>query len=220
MRTSAVQSGYPLQPALGLQAAAKRAADLVGAALLLLLFSPLLAVIAALARLSSPAPILFRQPRVGRGGSLFILLKFRTMQPGADRLLAEAVRLTPARQVEYAAFQKLRGDPRLTRLGKILRRTSLDELPQLWNVLRGEMSLVGPRPILPEQQELYGPGLALYRLARPGLTGLWQVSGRNLLSFQDRAACDCQYLLNWTIFSDIRILLRTPWVVIRGKGAF
>lgn len=220
MRDRAVFSTSPLLYPLDFQAAAKRAMDLIGSAILLLLLAPLLAGIALLVKATSPGEILYRQARVGRGGQEFMLVKFRTMLVGADEAFWDALHQNPARRLEYATFQKLQHDPRLTRLGRILRRYSLDELPQLWNVLRGEMSLVGPRPFLPDQVSMYGPGLWLYVQTRPGMTGLWQISGRNQLSFQERTRCDLHYLLTWSIGSDLSILVQTPWTVIRGKGAF
>jgi lipopolysaccharide/colanic/teichoic acid biosynthesis glycosyltransferase len=186
----------------------------------LVLLSPLLLVITVLLRSISPGKVLYRQVRLGRGGKPFELLKFCTMRSGADEGFQEFLNQNPAQRLEYEQYQKLKNDPRLTRLGKILRRYSLDELPQLWNVLRGEMSLVGPRPILGEQAGMYGPGLWLYTQVRPGLTGLWQISGRNQLSFRERAACDLEYLANWSVRLDLWILWQTPWVVIRGKGAY
>ncbi len=203
------------------QAALKRALDFSGALLGLILCSPLFLAICLLLSLSDrPRKVFYRQTRLGREGRPFEMIKFRTMRPGADEGFQEFLDQNPTLRLEYAQYQKLARDPRLTRLGRILRRTSLDELPQLWNVLRGEMSLVGPRPFLPEQARMYGSGLALYTRFRPGLTGLWQVSGRNLLSFQERGECDLDYMLHWSLRLDLAILLRTPIVVLFQHGAY
>jgi lipopolysaccharide/colanic/teichoic acid biosynthesis glycosyltransferase len=220
MRSRTVDTSLLLREPVYLQQTLKRGIDISGAALLLVLLSPLFLAIAVLLRCVSPGKIFYRQVRLGKGGQPFELLKFRTMRSGADEGFQEFLNQNPAQRLEYEQFQKLQHDPRLTRVGKILRRYSLDELPQLWNVLHGEMSLVGPRPFLCEQASLYGPGLRLYTQVRPGLTGLWQVSGRNQLSFQERAQCDLAYLANWSIWTDLWILRQTPGVVIRGKGAY
>ncbi len=154
--------------------------------------------------------------RVGRGGRSFRMLKLRTMVPDAHRLLEDYLADNPEARAEWEATQKLRRDPRITRFGRFLRKSSLDELPQLWNVLRGEMSLVGPRPMLPEQRPLY-PGLAYYAL-RPGITGLWQVSDRNDSEFAKRADYDRQYDEKLSFGLDLAILFRTVAVVFRGTG--
>jgi lipopolysaccharide/colanic/teichoic acid biosynthesis glycosyltransferase len=146
--------------------------------------------------------------------------KFRSMAVGAEEELEAILRGRPGERLNWAQYQKLWKDPRLTRLGSSLRRWSLDELPQSWNVLRGEMSLVGPRPILPSQQEIYGPLLALYQQVRPGMTGLWQVSGRNRTSFAERVEWDVRYIKGWGLLLDARILVRTLGVLLRGDGAY
>ena len=202
------------------QLAVKRLIDLVGAGILLVLCAPLLLVIALLVEIESPGRIFFRQARIGEGGRRFELLKFRTMHAGADEGFQEYLARNPGLRLEYTQRQKLVRDPRLTRVGRLLRRCSLDEIPQLINVLRGEMSLVGPRPFLPEQKELYGSGFQYYQQVRPGLTGLWQVSGRNQLSFRERVDLDITYLVNWSLWLDLSILVRTPWVVLTQKGAY
>jgi lipopolysaccharide/colanic/teichoic acid biosynthesis glycosyltransferase len=148
------------------------------------------------------------------------MLKFRTMQLGVENALEEGVQQSPDNSITTEQFQKLLDDPRLTRVGRTLRRSSIDELPQLWNVLLGDMSLVGPRPFLPEQQGYYGASYSDYILVRPGMTGLWQVSGRSRLSFTDRVQLDAYYLRNWSLWLDFRILARTLWVVVRGEGAY
>ena len=158
----------------------------------------------------------FWNVRVGKGGKTFKMLKFRTMVPGAERLLAEHLAADPSAREEWDATQKLKCDPRITSFGRFLRKTSVDELPQLWNVLIGEMSLVGPRPMLPEQREMY-PGAA-YFFMRPGITGMWQVSDRNDVEFARRADFDKEYSENMSFFSDIGLLAKTFKVVLKGTG--
>lgn len=158
----------------------------------------------------------YSQPRVGMGGRIFRIWKLRTMVPDAEARLADHLAADPAARTEWAATQKLRHDPRITPVGRLLRRTSLDELPQLWNVLRGDMSLVGPRPMMPDQQRLY-PGTAYYRL-RPGITGSWQVSARNQSTFAARADYDAGYDRDLSLATDASILMRTVGVVLRGTG--
>lgn len=198
----------------------KRALDLVGAIAGLILFSPILVIIAIVVRLDSPGPVLFKSSRIGLGGDSFVMLKFRSMQLGADTALEEVIQGEPEQSITAREFQKLLHDPRLTRAGRFLRRSSLDELPQLWNVLLGEMSLVGPRPFLPEQQAYYGDTYADYIRIRPGMTGLWQISGRSRLSFRERVRLDEYYLCNWSIWLDLTILARTILVVVKREGAY
>ncbi|NCS48675.1 MAG: sugar transferase [Microcystis aeruginosa G13-05] len=199
--------------------------DLVVASFLLLCTLPIMLLIAVAIKLDSPGPILFRQQRVGKHGKPFTLLKFRSMYDGADsephrryatRLIRENVR--PLIDSPRASL-KLTNDTRITRVGRFLRSASLDELPQLINVLRGEMSLVGPRPPLPYEvavyQERHKPRLNI----KPGITGLWQVEGRNLVSFEEMVRMDLQYIKTMNFWLDISILLRTPREMIRGKGA-
>jgi len=200
--------------------ALRRGLEVLLALLVLALALPLLLVIALAVRLDSPGPALFRQQRLGRGGRAFWLLKFRTMRLGAEMELPLLLQDDPARRLSWEQFGKLWDDPRLTRSGRFLRRFSLDELPQLVNVLRGEMSLVGPRPILPSQREAYGPAFEAYTTVRPGLTGLWQVQGRNLTSFAERARLDALYLQRRSLRLDLAILLRTLPCVLRGVGAY
>jgi Undecaprenyl-phosphate galactose phosphotransferase WbaP len=181
---------------------------------------PFMAFIAILIKLDSPGKIFFSQNRIGKDGNEFKMWKFRTMVNDADNCLQEYLEKFPELKKEWMETQKIKNDPRLTRIGKILRKLSLDELPQIYNILRGEMSLVGPRPFLPEQQVLYGKGYYLYIRVRPGMTGLWQVSGRNDTSFEQRAQSDEYYVRNWSVWQDIYILLCTIWVVLRGEGAY
>ncbi|MEQ1955519.1 sugar transferase [Mesorhizobium sp. CN2-181] len=172
-------------------------------------------ILALLVRLDGGAAF-YRQPRVGKNGKVFTLWKLRTMVPDAERHLQTYLRENTAARLEWEKVQKLRDDPRITRLGRYLRKYSLDELPQLLNVLLGHMSLVGPRPMCPEQRSEY-PGVAYYAM-RPGITGLWQVSERNSCSFAERALYDTRYAGIMSFTTDLRILLLTPMVVFRGTG--
>lgn len=198
----------------------KRPMDLIGSAVLLVLTFPLTGLIALLIKLDSAGPVIYRQIRVGKDGTLFEILKFRSMVCGADEGIDLHLNNNPDLRLGWERFQKLLHDPRLTRIGRVLRRLSLDELPQLWNVIRGEMSLVGPRPIFPDQRPLYGRAIDEYIQMRPGMTGLWQVSGRNRLSFSERVRCDVDYHRRRSLWLDIRILARTAWVVLSREGAF
>jgi Undecaprenyl-phosphate galactose phosphotransferase WbaP len=198
----------------------KRCLDLIMVIVGGIAISPLLVAIAILIRLDSPGSIIYKQERVGRNRRTFKTYKFRTMVSNADQVLQEYLALHPNLKAEWDATQKLKNDPRVTRGGKILRKFSLDEFPQIWNVLKGEMSIVGPRPCLPEQRELYGNTIHLYEQVRPGLTGLWQVSGRNNTDYDQRIRYDEYYIRNWSIWLDIYILLRTVWVVLSQRGAY
>jgi len=173
-----------------------------------------------LVSLDSPGGAFFGQTRVGLGGRTFTMWKFRTMVACAEAVLAQYLAANPAAQAEWELNQKLKHDPRVTRVGRILRKFSLDELPQFWNVLVGEMSFVGPRPFFISQRALYGDAYDVYTRVRPGVTGLWQVSGRNKLDYDERIHLDEYYVRNWSIWLDIYILLRTCWVVLRGDGAY
>jgi lipopolysaccharide/colanic/teichoic acid biosynthesis glycosyltransferase len=204
----------------------KRAVDVAGALTLLLLLSPVFLLIAALLKLTSPGSILFRQERVGQWAKPFTMLKFRTMRVNADtrlhhefvtRFIRSGAELS---SVGRQALFKLTNDPRVTPLGRILRRTSLDELPQLWNVLRGDMSLVGPRPPLAYEVEQYRPWHKRRVVdAKPGITGLWQVTGRSRTTFDEMVRLDLRYARTRCLWTDLRILLATPRAVISGKGA-
>lgn len=184
--------------------------------LALLALSPLLLAIALAVRVDSSGPVLFRQLRVGQYGRTFRILKFRTMRVGAD---AELQQLLDDRASEMTAYVKITDDPRITRLGRFLRATSLDELPQLANVVAGHMSLVGPRPQTPHESELYGVTDWRRLLVRPGITGLWQVSGRSDLSPTESLELDATYVRDWTPMMDLRLLLRTVKVVLTRRGA-
>ena len=194
----------------------RRGIDIVGAVVGLVLGAPLLALVALAVRLDSPGPVIFRQTRVGTGGKLFEMFKFRSMREGAE---AELEQLRELNEADGPIF-KIHDDPRLTRVGRFLRRTSLDELPQLWNVLRGEMGLVGPRPPLPAEVSGYMEWHKKRLEVRPGLTGLWQISGRSLLSFDEMVLLDIYYIENWSLWLDFKILLRTIPKVLFGGGAY
>jgi lipopolysaccharide/colanic/teichoic acid biosynthesis glycosyltransferase len=191
----------------------------IGAAVLLVMLLPLLLPIAWLIWRADGSPVLFGHFRVGRDGRLFKCLKFRTMRLDADRVLNDLLQNNPALREEWLRDQKLRRDPRVTKIGEFLRRTSLDELPQLLNVLRGEMSLVGPRPITMSELAKYGASRWHYLNVRPGMTGLWQVSGRNNTTYEERVALDRHYVEHRSIALDVKILLRTVYVVLRRDGA-
>jgi len=198
----------------------KRTVDVLLSSLLLVVAAPLLAAIAAAIKLESSGPALYRQARVGLGSGSFQVWKFRSMRQDADQVLSRYLEENPELGDEWKRDHKLKDDPRITRVGRFLRKTSLDELPQLFNVLRGEMSLVGPRPIVSEEIHKYGRSFTLYRQVIPGLTGLWQVSGRNLTSYQERVELDDYYVRNWSPWLDLYLLARTVKVVVTGYGAY
>jgi len=198
----------------------KRGIDLFLAIVSSCIVLPASLFIAVLIKLDSPGPVIYKQSRVGRRGKLFDVWKFRTMVENADEILQTYLQQYPEMRREWEATQKLKEDPRVTRVGRLLRKFSLDELPQLVNVLRGEMSLVGPRPCMPQQVELYGHVFELYKRVRPGITGLWQVSGRNDTTYAERVRLDEYYVRNWSIWLDIYILARTVWVVLKREGAY
>jgi lipopolysaccharide/colanic/teichoic acid biosynthesis glycosyltransferase len=199
----------------------KRILDVVGAALLLTLLLPLLAAIAIAVRLSSPGPILFSQYRVGYQGKLFRFYKFRSMYAGADESVHKQYyqQLVAGQALPIGSLFKLENDPRITPVGRFIRRYSIDELPQLFNVLRGDMSLVGPRPPIPYEVELYSARELRRLTVKPGLTGLWQVSGRGALTFEEMIELDLAYITRRSLAFDLAILIRTPWAVILGTGA-
>lgn len=185
-----------------------------------LLISPVLLVIAVLVKLTSPGPILYGDVRVGRHGVRFRAWKFRTMVTNAQEVLEEYLEKHPELRDEWLRDRKLKDDPRITRVGRVLRQCSLDELPQLWNVLVGQMSLVGPRPILTSEVDEYGYVLPLYFKVLPGITGLWQVSGRNDTTYSQRLTLVASYVRNWSVWLDLCILAKTPVVVLRRDGAY
>ena len=199
--------------------AAKRSLDVLISLAALIWLAPVMLAIALAVKVQDGGPILFCQRRIGRNGDEFLFIKFRTMVVDASALLERLIRTDSEAAREWKEKQKLTRDPRVTLIGGFLRRTSLDELPQLMNVLLGDMSIVGPRPILPEQIEEYGPGFDLYCRARPGLTGLWQVSGRNETTFQRRSELDAIYLQGWNMRCDLSLIIRTFDVVLQQRGA-
>ena len=204
----------------------KRTMDIVGCVLALVLFSPLFVAIALAIKVSSKGPILFRQPRVGQYGATFACLKFRSMHLNGDRgMHKEYVRRfiseKPNGSEKEDAVYKITTDPRVTRVGRFLRKSSLDEFPQFWNVLKGEMSLVGPRPPLPYELEEYDTWHKRRVLeVKPGITGLWQVTGRSRTTFAEMVRLDLSYAKTWSPWLDIKILLQTPRAVLSGEGAY
>jgi len=207
-------SGPPLRRGL-YRNGVKRTLDVLVVALALPVVVPLIAVLAALVAQDGGRPF-YSQLRVGRGGKAFRMWKLRSMVADADALMTQHLAAEPAARAEWDSTQKLRNDPRITRFGHFLRRSSLDELPQLLNVLLGEMSLVGPRPMMTSQQGLY-PGEAYYAL-RPGITGYWQTAGRNATTFEARAGFDTAYEADLSLGTDIKVLVRTVGVVVNATG--
>ena len=197
----------------------KRALDVAGALLLAVFFSPVIIFVTA-SLWATGGPVLFRHRRIGQAGRRFTVYKFRTMVPNAEEALQELFLKSPELREEWVVHHKLRDDPRITLVGCFLRKTSLDELPQLWNVLRGEMSLVGPRPIVQEEIFKYGRAIRHYLAMKPGVTGLWQVSGRNDVEYRRRVAMDRAYAMRSCLLLDLRILFRTVMVVVGKRGAY
>jgi lipopolysaccharide/colanic/teichoic acid biosynthesis glycosyltransferase len=197
----------------------KRLLDIITVCVFLPYLVPLFLIVALIVRLSSPGPLLYRQRRIGRFGREFTLWKFRSMYWNSDEILCNYLAANPEAAHEWKQTHKLRNDPRVTRLGQWLRRTSLDELPQFLNVLLGTMSLVGPRPIVFAEKVQYRESYFFYASAKPGLTGLWQVSGRSNLSYRQRVALDVEYIRGWNLALDIQILWRTAGAVWASKGA-
>lgn len=198
----------------------KRTLDLVVACSCALFLLPVFLLICLGIWLSDPGPVFYGQRRIGRGNRTFTAWKFRSMVLNADEVLAKYLLSDPELAEQWRKDHKLRHDPRITRLGRLLRKTSLDELPQLWNILRGDMSLVGPRPIVAGEVEKYGKAFDLYTKVRPGVTGLWQVSGRNNTTYQERIDFDEYYVKNWSVWLDVYILGRTIKAVLLADGAY
>lgn len=213
----------------GLSQKVKRFMDVVGSLLALIIFSPLFLAVAAAVKFTSEGPVLFRQQRIGQWGESFTFLKFRSMyvkqkenphKAYIEKLIKENQSADNGGATDNAVY-KLTDDPRVTPVGRFIRKTSLDELPQLLNVLRGEMSLVGPRPPVPYEFEIYDIWHRMRVLSvKPGITGLWQVYGRSTTSFDEMVRLDLKYVTDWSLWQDIKIIFRTPWVVIMGKGAY
>ena len=195
-----------------------RTLDVIVATLLLILVLPLMALCTLAVLATSRGPILFRHPRIGRNGEIFNCLKFRTMIKDADKAIEAALNKSPQNRAQWQALQKLKNDPRVTPVGAFLRRYCLDELPQLFNILAGQMSMVGPRPIVASEIERYGANFSLYCSVKPGLTGLWQVSGRHRLSYSERVELDASYVRSRTLTLDLLILWRTGPVVLCAQN--
>ncbi|MBW4329923.1 sugar transferase [Stakelama sp. CBK3Z-3] len=200
--------------------AAMRVIDVLVSVIAIIFFAPLMVIIALLVFAADPGPVLFAHKRIGRGGREFPCLKFRSMAVDADERLRELLRIDATAREEWARDHKLRNDPRITGIGGFLRKSSLDELPQLFNVLRGDMSLVGPRPIVHAEAERYGRYLIDYCAVRPGITGLWQVSGRNDVTYRRRVAMDVTYSRKRSTKMNLRILAITVPSVVLAKGSY
>lgn len=199
---------------------AKRIFDMVFAAIVLVLMSPSFLMIAVLMKVLDPGPVFFGHRRIGRGGREFTCWKFRTMVPDAEKVLAEHLRENESARREWHETRKLKNDPRVTGLGSFLRTTSLDELPQFYNVLIGQMSVVGPRPVVDAELARYGDAAAHYLSVRPGVTGLWQVSGRNDVGYDQRVSLDRHYVEHSNLLLDLEIILRTFGVVFARQGSY
>lgn len=198
----------------------KRAIDILLALFGIILLAPLLTICFFAVFITSPGPVLFRHRRVGFNGKPFYCLKFRTMMTDAPERLRQLLESDPAAAAEWASSCKLRYDPRITAIGTLLRKSSLDELPQLFNVLRGEMSIVGPRPVTEEELTRYCRAVDAYMACRPGITGLWQVSGRSTTTYSKRVACDKFYAQNWSIALDVKILVITIPSLLLTESAY
>ena len=198
----------------------KRIFDITATVIGGILILPVIAIVAILIYLDSPGPIVFGHKRVGQGGKEFPCYKFRSMVPNAQEALEIYLKENPEAREEWERDFKLKDDPRVTKIGKFLRKTSLDELPQLWNVLIGDMSLVGPRPIVRAEVEKYGEYINDFYLVPPGITGVWQVSGRNDTTYEERVLMDSWYVHNWSVWIDIVYLVKTVFAVIKSKGAY
>jgi exopolysaccharide production protein ExoY len=200
--------------------AIKRTLDISMALSALVALSPLFILTALLIKLTDRGPIFYRHVRLGHGRRSFACVKFRTMVGNADEVLAEHLRSSPDAAAEWASSRKLKNDPRVTSVGAVLRKLSIDELPQLINVLRGEMSMVGPRPIVFDEVPLYGADIDFYFSARPGLTGVWQVSGRSDAAYSRRVALDRRYVENWSLWTDLVVVIKTVPAVLTARNAY
>jgi exopolysaccharide production protein ExoY len=212
---SSVTTGAP--PVGGIS---KRSFDILVALAALVVLSPIFVLIMALVKYSDGGSVFYGHRRIGYNGSTFRCLKFRTMAEDGDAVLQRYLEQNPAAYEEWRATRKLQDDPRVTIVGTVLRKLSLDELPQLFNILRGEMSIVGPRPVVDDELELYESSAVYYLQTRPGLTGLWQVSGRNDVSYETRVAFDTHYVRNWSLASDLVIVARTIPAVCLSRGSY
>jgi len=208
----------PGQPVVG--GKLKRTFDIVTASLILLGLAPLFVCLAILVKLTDPGPIIYRHSRVGCKGRQFNCLKFRTMFVDSEYRLKLLLDADPVAHGEWERNWKLKNDPRITPFGQVLRKSSADELPQLLNVIRGEMSLVGPRPVVVEELTRYGQRVCLYLSSRPGITGSWQISGRSDCDYDKRVELDTDYVSNWRLSTDLSILVRTVGAVIERNGSY
>lgn len=217
-----IGSSSPMRIGLNrIERSAKRLFDLLSVVVILLLLGWLMLIVAIGVWLTTGRPVIYGHQRVGRRGELFTCYKFRSMVPNADEVLRELLERDPEAREQWNREFKLKNDPRITRFGHFIRKTSLDELPQLWNVVRGDMSVVGPRPVIQrELDEYYSAAREHYLCVRPGLTGLWQVSGRNDLDYDQRVALDRHYVDTWNVFRDFTIVMRTVGVMVGKKGAY
>jgi exopolysaccharide production protein ExoY len=226
MKSATRSAGSPLNPtdemhfAFPTGGVAKRAFDVTAALTALVVFLPLFLMIAALVKFTDGGRIFYGHKRIGHNGRPFKCLKFRTMVPNGDEVLRRHLHNNPEAAAEWKATRKLKDDPRVTTVGAVLRKLSLDELPQLFNVVRGEMSIVGPRPVVDEELTIYDTFAIYYLSTRPGLTGLWQISGRNDVSYESRIAFDTHYVQNWSLLKDMAIIVKTIPAVCMSRGSY
>lgn len=198
----------------------KRLGDLTLAMIAMPFLFPVILLLAVVVRLTSPGPVFFSHRRICKNGAFFSMWKFRTMCVNSSEVLEGYLAAHPEARAEWNETHKLQNDPRVTRIGRLMRRLSLDELPQIWNVITGRMSLVGPRPIVAAEVEKYADCFHCYTRVKPGVTGLWQVSGRSTLSYEARVKLDCDYVAHWSLLRDLRILMRTIRSVVNQEGAY
>jgi exopolysaccharide production protein ExoY len=217
-RADQLSSFSTVPPAIG--GSGKRGFDIACALSAILLLAPLLCLLALLVKASDGGKVFYAHKRIGRHGLVFGCLKFRTMAENGDILLQQHLARCPQSRLEWQQTRKLKNDPRVTRVGRVLRKLSLDELPQLFNILLGDMSVVGPRPVVQSELDLYGKAAAHYLASRPGLTGLWQVSGRNDVSYRERIEFDTHYVENWSFITDIKIIALTVPAVCASRGSY
>lgn len=200
--------------------AAKRSLDIFIACIALVVFCPLFLMIAAMVKFTDGGSVFYGHRRIGHNGQEFRCMKFRTMVQNGEKVLQDYLRNNPEAYEEWRTTRKLQNDPRVTAVGAVLRKLSLDELPQLLNIVKGEMSIVGPRPVVEDELEMYEASAFYYLQTRPGLTGLWQVSGRNDVSYETRVAMDTMYVKNWSITKDLLIIMRTVPAVCMSRGSY
>ncbi|TCL71111.1 sugar transferase [Rhizobium sp. BK251] len=213
---SAVESGK--SPPIG--GGLKRSFDVSMALLALIFLSPIFLMLMLLVKLTDRGPAFYGHRRIGHNGQTFRCLKFRTMVVDGDRVLQAYIRANPKAEEEWRTTRKLQNDPRVTVIGSVLRKLSLDELPQLINIIRGDMSIVGPRPVVEDELEMYESSAVYYLQSRPGLTGLWQISGRNDVSYESRVAFDTHYVKNWSLVRDVVIIAKTIPAVCLSRGSY